>query len=78
MTEEQSINKAKEIRQIINELFAIHNHYIEEYDSYPTCLEKAGSILITIMDKIKEHYMYNEIEEAEELINLLDTEYFER
>lgn len=78
MTEQKSIQKAKEIRQIIDELIAIHNHYIEEYDEYPTCLEKAASILITMMDKIKEHYMHNEIEEAEDLIALLDTEYFER
>lgn len=78
MTEEQSINKAKEIRQVINELLAIHNHYIEEYDSYPTCLEKAASVLITMMDKVKEHYMHNEITEAEDIINLLDTDYFER
>lgn len=31
-----------------------------------------------MMDKIKEHYMNNEIDEAENLIALLDTEYFER
>lgn len=78
MTEQQSIQKAKEIRETIDELIAIHNHYIEEYDAYPTCLEKAASILITMMDKVKEHYMYNEIEEAEDLIALLDTKYFER
>lgn len=78
MTEQQSIQKANEIKKIIDEIIAIHNHYIKEYDAYPTCLEKAASVLITIMDKIREHYMHNEIEEAEDLIALLDTEYFER
>lgn len=78
MTEQQSIQKANETKEIIDELIAIHNHYIEEYDEYPTCLSKAASVLITMMDKIKEHYMNNEIDEAENLIALLDTEYFER
>lgn len=78
MTEQQSIQKANEIKQVISEILAIHNHYIEEYDEYPTCLEKAASILITMMDKVKEHYMHNEILQAEDLIDLLDTEYFER
>lgn len=78
MTEQQSIQKAKEIRQVIDELIAIHNHYVEKYDEYPTCLEKAASVLITIMDKVKEHYMHNEITQAEDIIDLLDTDYFER